>query len=367
MVEGKDFLEAASFGRTVALQYLPYTFFQARWHPLKRLAAGIIEKKLRLRSSSLAGLDPLMFRWLRGRRYSVVIGVDPYGIILADYLNRWIKRPLAYISFEIISADEVVSSFEEDTLRAEKQACAGVALLLIQDEERADLFCQERAFPFEKVVMVPVAPLYQDSTRTNYFREILGICSNQRIVLYMGALEAWASRDEFAEMVSFWPGDYCLVVHTRAALARRMQHYLEQLTETGKIYISTQPVGRSEMATLVSSADFGLAPYKQTPDEWWTGKNIYHIGLSSGKVSYYAMCGCPILARRLPVFEREFSHYQCGKIYDRLSETGRLLDEMQSNYAQYSAEACRFYRERLDPANGIRRFCDRLMNLSEQV
>lgn len=117
------------------------------------------------------------------------------------------------------------------------------------------------------------------------------------------------------------------------------------------------------MASLVASADFGLAPYKPVPDHWMTSDNLYHLGFASGKVSFYAMCGLPILARPLPVFEREFSNYKCGKVYRRVAETGQMLEEMDRDYAHYSAEAQRFYQKRLNPAEGMQKFCNNLMDL----
>jgi hypothetical protein len=183
-------------------------------------------------------------------------------------------------------------------------------------------------------------------------------------VLYCGNLQSWASRDELEEMVSYWPDDYCLVIHNRSKVQKTLERYLRRLTETGKIFISAQPVGRKEMCALVSSADFGLAPYKPVPGDLWTGNNLYHLGFASGKISYYALCGLPMLARPLPVFEREFSSYKCGKIYRRLAETGALLQEMSRNYEHYSREAVRFYNERLNPVAGMENFCDRLMELA---
>ncbi len=100
------------------------------------------------------------------------------------------------------------------------------------------------------------------------------------------------------------------------------------------------------------------------PGDLWTGNNLYHLGFASGKVSYYALCGLPILARPLPVFEREFSVYKCGKIYYRLSETGNLLEEISRDYENYSMESKRFYDERLNPQDGMSKFCDRLVDLA---
>jgi hypothetical protein len=199
--------------------------------------------------------------------------------------------------------------------------------------------------------------------KSDFLRKTLGIPSNKQIVLYCGNLQSWSSRDELTEMVSYWPDDYCLVIHNRSKVQRTLRRYLDSLTETGKIMVSEEPVGRKEMCSLVSSADFGLAPYRPVPGDLWTGNNIYHLGFASGKVSYYALCGLPILARSLPVFEREFSRYRCGEIYHRLSETGELLQGMCRDYENYSMESKRFYDERLNPVNGMSQFCDRLMEL----
>ena len=116
---------------------------------------------------------------------------------------------------------------------------------------------------------------------------------------------------------------------------------------------------------MVSSADFGIAPYKPTPNDWTSGKNIFHIGFSSGKVAYYAMCGLPIIASSLPVYQREFAKYDCGQIYERVADISDLLIELDRNYAFYSRGAKRFYNERLNPVEPMNRFCDRLIRIGD--
>jgi len=72
-----------------------------------------------------------------------------------------------------------------------------------------------------------------------------------------------------------------------------------------------------------------------------------------------------MLVRSLPVFDREFGKYQCGKVYQRIADTGQMLAEMDQNYAYYSDEAHRFYQERLNPVQRMRKFCDHLSRLAE--
>ena len=165
-------------------------------------------------------------------------------------------------------------------------------------------------------------------------------------------------------MVAHWPEAYHLVIHQNSTRAGRAIRPLRRSAKTGRIHISSGPVARHDLPCLIASADFGLAPYRPVPGDWWTGKNLYHLGLSSGKVSLYAMCGLPILARSLPVFDREFAHYTCGRVYRHVTETGGLLTEMDARYGDHSDEARRFYRERLNPMDGITRFCDGLVRLA---
>jgi len=360
----ESFLTPESFGENIRLEFLPFDFFFRWWSPLKGLPLRIASRFVFSGRNYPLSFDHAFFKYVQACRYSVVVGVDPHGIILADALNGWAKKPLVYISFEILFGDDVDSDRDEELMRLERAACLHSSLVLIQDEERAQAFCRETAFPCAGVVTVPVAPPPQHVGKSDFLRKAIGIPPDRRIVLYCGNLQSWASRDELEEMVSYWPDDYCLVIHNRSKVQNTLERYLRKLTETGKIFISAEPVGRKEMCDLVSSADFGLAPYKPVPGDLWTGNNIYHLGFASGKISYYALCGLPMLARPLPVFERAFSHYKCGKIFRRLSESGDLLEEMQRDYESYSSESKRFYHEWLNPENGMATFCDRMLDLA---
>lgn len=355
-----------SFGNTIHLKALPSAFFESYRASLRGLPIRIARKLLWRKGYPLRSwrFDPVLFGLLEAQRYSVIVGVDPHGIVLADSLNRWAKKPLVYMSFEIMFGEEVAFSREEAVKRRERASCQRTSVVLIQDEERAEIFSCETSFPRDKMVLVPNASPPQEVVKSNYLRQALGIPADHRIVLLCGTLDAWSSRDELAEMVSYWPLKYCLVVHSRLKVHGIKARYLDQLRRTGRIYLSAQPVGRNDLTALIASADFGLASYKPIPDHWTSADNLYHLGLASGKISSYAMCGLPILASSLPIFEREFVRYDCGKVYRRLSDTGQLLVEMEKNYPHHSEEARRFYRERLNPVGGMRHFCDQLLALA---
>ncbi|MCC6488903.1 MAG: hypothetical protein IT364_15495 [Candidatus Hydrogenedentes bacterium] len=293
-------------------------------------------------------------------RYAAIIGVDPEGLIQAHRLNRNARLPLVYLSFEIMFKDEIAGSPLEALKRRELEASREVRLALVQDDERAACLVDHNGLPRDSMVLVPNGPAPEPAGTSAYLREKLGIPASSRVVLYAGNLKTWASRDFFDEMLAFWPRDYVLVLHHWVSADSFLNAYLRRLRETGRVFVSEDPLPPDRLTSLYASADFGLAPFKPTPDYWDTGKNILHMGLSSGKVGYYSLCGLPMLASGIPVFRREFSEYRCGEVYSSIGQTGDLLQRMDIEYQTYRAESLRFYRERMDPTQGIRAFCERL-------
>ncbi|WP_462327119.1 glycosyltransferase [Desulfobaculum sp.] len=304
-------------------------------------------------------------RQLCASDYKAIIGVDPRGLEMAHRLNTHARLPLVYLSFEIMFDDELTPA-ERPLRRAERAACRNVQLTLVQDAGRAILLAEQTGLPREDMVLVPNAPLRTPLRETRWLRSRLGIPDERRIVLYAGSPSSWAGLHLWQDMLATWPEEFLLVVHCRSGLGPRMDAHLGRLTESGRLLLSHGPVPPEVLPQVFASADFGFAPYMATPDDWTSGKNITHIGFSSGKVGWYALCGLPILASALPVFTREFTRYGCGRIYEQACETGRLLTEMDRDYAFHSQESQRFYDERLDPAPGLAAFCDRLEALLAQ-
>jgi hypothetical protein len=370
LYKGSETVSPAAYGDNIKLQFHDSRdFYDYDWNSAKALLRRIL-RTLR-HPHRYAGYsvrkDLAYFKHFHVKHYSAIVGIDPYGIVIADMLNDKARKPLIYMSFELMFQDEVSGTEDEYLKTLESAACKRASLVLTQDEERAEAFCRENEFDAQRVMMAPVAPPPQKAVKSDRLRTMLDIPGHKRIVLFCGNLDVWSSRDDLAEMISYWSEEYCLVIHNFTKIAGRQARFLKGLAESGRVYVSPEPVGRDELVDLIASADFGLAPYKPVPNRWWDGDNLYHLGLASGKVAYYALCGLPILARSLPVFEREFARYPFGKVYRRLADTGILLQEMDKNYTQYSEQARRFYRERLDPMASIGKFCDRLMSLASST
>ncbi len=362
MEQPGDFSRPASPGPGVRFRFLPsggvsLAGVSAQQVPT-RLARALVQPSFRTCYrvwEDLAGVPQVS-----AHRYDAIIGVDPAGLAVAHRLNRFARRPLIYLSFEILFRAEVVGGLEAAIKSAEENAVREVVLTLIQDDERATALASELRLPREQMALVPVAPEPVVIDRTRILHRTLGIPEERRIVLYVGQVSAWTGRDELADLVETWPEQYCLVLHSSSRGSGRLAPALRRWVDQGRVFLSHRPVPQLDLPALVASADFGLAPYRAVADSWETGMNVHHLGLASGKVSYYALCGLPILARPLPVFEREFARYDCGRLYRRPEQAGALLEEMDQHYEHHRAEARRFYDERLDPRDALEAFCGRL-------
>lgn len=305
-----------------------------------------------------------IFSLVTSNRYAIVLGVDPDGIKLADLVCKRFGIPLVYVSFEIMAQEDVCGHVEETAKRAEIAACAHAHFALVQDDERADLFCRSNNFPRDKVINVPVSPPPITVMRNDYLRRKLNLAPDIKIVLFAGDSAHWSGVTHLDELVGYWPENYRLVLHSYVSRDARWAAYFEKLSENPRILLSPDGVlDAAELLEVTASADFGLALYTPIPDSWLTYSNLFHLGLASGKFSSYALCGLPILASSLPTFRKLFSEYTCGKTFDRASETGNLLVEMDAQYDLYSAESKRLYAERLNPTSGINEFCSKVMSL----
>lgn len=309
--------------------------------------------------------DPLAVERRRARQQTCILGVDPLGIIAAHRVNQTAKRGLAYLSFELLLNHELESDAEKNMKRRESAAIKETGLFLLQDEQRCRLFCEDNGVARQQCVLVPVAPPDQRPAKTDFLHRRLGVAADTRLVLYQGSLSAWGGRDEFEELVSYWPEDVKLVVHSRHQVQRRMRNYLDAISASGRILFSDHPVSADELPMLTASADIGLAGYRPDPDHWTHGENLRSIGLASGKIAYYAMCGLPILARYQPSLAPIIEGHHIGRCYKRLSETGDLIREILENQAQLGNHSRDFYLQQLAPAQHIGPFCDALEALAE--
>lgn len=310
-----------------------------------------------------SAIDPAWFKRFRSKNYSCILGVDPIGIVTASQLNAIAKVPLVYVSFEMIPSDET-ESYAEDQLKAvEKQASRSCDLIMIQDQDRANVFAEDNGIGPDKFCFVPVAPAGDLPNKTDYLRDQLNIAPEQSIVLFQGTMAAWSGRDEWEALLSCWTDNIALVVHSRRRLGTRSRKFLNRLASRYPVYISDQPVSQDELSILTASADVGLVSYFPNPETWQTLGNLEPIGLASGKLSTFLMCGVPVLTSQRTSLGRLVEDQRLGAAYDSVESSVESLNRILATRDELSASARSFYENHLDPTKPIADFIDRLGTL----
>jgi len=310
-----------------------------------------------------SAIDPAWFKRFSAKNYACILGVDPIGIATASQLNAIAKVPLVYVSFEMILSDET-ETYAEDQLKAvEKQASRSCDLILIQDQDRANVFAEDNGIGQDKFCFVPVAPAGDLPNKTDYLRDQLSIAPEQSIVLFQGTIAAWSGRDEWEALLSCWANNVALVVHSRRRLGARSRKFLNRLASRYPVYISDQPVSQDELSILTASADVGLVSYFPNPDTWQTLGNLEPIGLASGKLSTFLMCGVPVLTSQRTALGQFVEDQKLGATYDSAESSLESLNRILAMREDLSASARSFYENHLDPTQPIADFIDRLGKL----
>lgn len=286
---------------------------------------------------------------LKKNRYDLFFGIDSKGIIAAARYAKTKNVPLIYLSYEIFFKDELIK--KSDLLEKKQEILAShlAQSIIIQDKWRAELLAKENRLDNIKFLYLPVAPRLQKITHTsNYLRAKYKIPSDFFIVLHSGSFEDWTYAEELLENAKKWPDNVILVIHTRYK-PNRMHRYIRitRRQNPNKIILSTDPLNSIEYESMICSADIGLVFYKFSPLSKYLQKNIETIGLSSGKFSYYAKYGLPIISINQKTYAELLQEYEYGYNLTSFDELPGALLNIISNYEKLSSEAMRLFKEKL--------------------
>ena len=137
----------------------------------------------------------------------------------------------------------------------------------------------------------------------------------------------------------------------------------EHLIKTGRVLLSTEPIPRREYPDLVASADVGIAFYCTQPGNIYAQDNIYHIGLSSGKLAYYLQSGLPVIVNDIPSLRRLVTTYRCGELVDVPAVTAHAIRRILADYDAYSRQAATCFNQEFDFAGRFEKVLARLDHL----
>jgi hypothetical protein len=278
----------------------------------------------------------------RAGYYDAVFGVDPDGAVTAHAHIAGTRTPLVYLSFEIFFEDELRTKREREAKEFERAASRAASLIIVQDEVRAKLLAQENRISESSMLHVPVSPASQPrAADTRLWHRLHGLSDTDVVVLHSGTFAAWTYAAELLESAKRWDPRFVLVVHTRSAGPQPVAASADR----GRIIMSTKPAPADQYDELVASADICLALYKPESNSKYTGKNIEHIGLASGKSSYYLKYEKPIVTVAQPSLGATLARYGAGENVPSFDELPSALLEIAGARERYAAGARALFAE----------------------
>lgn len=319
-----------------AVSQVPYPI------PRRELLAQLLWKPSR-HAAHLA-LSNLALMWKCGTgAYDLAIAVDPEGLVTAArYCSP--RTPLAFFSFEIFFQHELRTPGEREAKRLEVAASLRTALAVVQDETRAALLSRENEISMQNMVYVPVAPTrLPRAENTRFWHRKLGLQPHDRVVLHTGSFDSWTYDDVLLETVAAWPDGFVLVVHVRRRDARLARYFAQR--SPSRVYFCDDVMSIDQYDELVASTDIGLALYNPSGKSKFTGDNIHHIGLSSGKFAYYIKYGVPVITVRNSYYRDLFKRHPVGEHLESFLDLPAALHRVAANSAVHRAACERLFDE----------------------
>jgi len=305
---------------------------------------------------------------------SIIVGIDTHGIIQANSFRKTIytlyrKSPrVDYLSFEIFFTDEGAGQIKKEEIESTNY----INNLIIQDKLREGLLRHENKISAKvKTFYIPVSPYIVDENIKNKdnmtidFRKKHNIDQSKKMIIFFGTFSTWSGGEIIIETLKIGlPDNYIFVIHTRNKLnPKDILHYdLIQLSESKntQVIISDEFINTfQESITFLQQFDMGIALYVKV-DGIYTGKNIYNIGLSSGKFSMYIKAGLPVITNDLPTFIELNNKYNYGFIIKNSSELIKLLNT-DIDYTPYSNNLKKLYNDLLLPDIYLNKYVKSLM------
>ena len=228
--------------------------------------------------------------------YDLIIGIDRDGIIFAASIARHFRVPCGFISYEIDFAAESGAAFKQPEI----DACAGISFAVCQGVPRSAELARENHLDPAQIIDIPVAGRgVVRGPRETHLHEALGLPTDLKLALYMGSLAPeWAMVDELIASTREWDDSWMLVLHSRHAMPELVRETQRRHAGASRFRFTPRSgLPWDGLDSLLKSADLGVALYRPHLGnvQGHAGRNLRHLGLSSGKISSYLQHGVPVV------------------------------------------------------------------------
>jgi hypothetical protein len=309
----------------------------------KHLKANIFD---RLGSRRLAALSVFAEKLALYRRYDLVIGVDRQGLIEAGILHRLTGTPYVFFSFEIMFESETSPRYKS----LERDAAAAASMWLVQDEARARQLELENGLQPANRFLLPLSSAGPGAPGTQRLRDRLLIPEEMKVAIAIGSVEGWSMTGRILKSVAGWPEDWALIVHER--YGRTRERLRSELAQVGhlvgrRIFLSdAAPEMVDDMGSVLAGVTVGLAFYEPDYRGTYTGKNLEHLGMASGKISTYLRYGVPVILNDIGLYPGEVRRFGFGQVVESPEQIAGRLEYCSDERCGGSARS--YFLEKLD-------------------
>jgi glycosyltransferase involved in cell wall biosynthesis len=211
----------------------------------------------------------------------------------------------------------------------EKLLIRRVDRVITVNQSIADLLAKTYAIAAPTVIMN--APPYSRPAKSKRLHEELGIPTDQRIVLYQGAVSAGRGVDVALRSLLELPENIAFVALGDGNARQALIGLAEELGLAARAYFpGYMPL--AELLDYTVSADVGLAPFQKT-----SLNNYYAL---PNKLFEYAMVGLPVVASDFPEMRRVVTTFEVGElVHDPTSpaEFAAAIRRIFADPARYAA------------------------------
>lgn len=290
-----------------------------------------------LKISRAGALDLVRRLTFHRPKYRFIVTVPQWGLHYSAMAARLAGIPMGCISDEITVEAEATTRKQRHWKVRERRAHQRCRWTIALSQDRADFIRQEnRLGAGHRMFVVPNAEAGgSQRVDSRYFHDVLGLASNQRVLLHAGSLW-WRGAEALIQSARSWTGDWVVVFQGRFAA------HPNGCRDSAQVRFMPHVLPAALLGYAVSSASIGLALYD---DSQMVNNRL--IGTASGKVSLYMKNGLPVIATRAGGFdwiERE----QCGVCVSSVAEIPSAADRIWGEYDRYARNVQSYYDANLE-------------------
>jgi glycosyltransferase involved in cell wall biosynthesis len=224
------------------------------------------------------------------------------------------------------------------------------------DEERAKILFSDNKIVQQDLCIVPVsaygAPYKQKS---NYFQKKFNLDKEKKIILYAGSITAdWTMCLEVAKEAKKFDDHWVMVFHGPRHDKNYLNKLLAIINNSEKVKISTDWVPYERLDEIISSADIGIALYRDYC------LNTQLIGSASGKIAHYLKCGIPIITNNFPSIKKVIDDYKCGIAINNIDDISFAVKEILRNRDIFRQNAFKCYNSKYNFTKYFKEVIDRI-------